>query len=302
MLNGLESQAFDRVSWPPWLPEWCRDHLGAAPAAQLFLRGWSGAAVGLRLDDGREVVVKLRPWDQRLVSCVEAQEALTLSGFPMPRPVVRPTRVGHLAVGAESHVPARALSHPNPVFMARLLARLVRIAPIADIAAPAWAHPDHDEAGRWPPWHGDFEDADLPTWLTHLVDAVRAKVRGADLPSVVGHADFEAQNLGRDPTVVYDADSLCSRPEAVHAGLAAAVWCADDGSLDAADLAQSQAFLTAYEEARGPFSELEREVAWAAGLWVDCYNAAAQLAAGRPGQAWATISAEHVERARLAGL
>jgi hypothetical protein len=102
--------------------------------------------------------------------------------------------------------------------------------------------------------------------------------------------------------VVFDLDSLATRPEAFHAGLAAAVWCADD-TRKAATLAESEEFLAAYELARRePFSEQESRLAWTAGLWVDLYNAAAELEAKDPGEALHVIETEGRERAQRAGL
>jgi len=66
---------------------------------------------------------------------------------------------------------------------------------------------------------------------------------------------------------------------------------------------QSLAFLSDYERVRGePFTAEERQIAWTSGLWVDCYNAAAEVLTCRPGQAHAVLIAEHTTRARLAGL
>lgn len=43
------------------LAVWCRRWLGAPPAAELFEVGYLSTVKGLRLADGREVVVKVRP-------------------------------------------------------------------------------------------------------------------------------------------------------------------------------------------------------------------------------------------------
>ena len=43
------------------LASWCRRWLGAPPAAQLFEAGYLSTVKGLRLADGREVVIKVRP-------------------------------------------------------------------------------------------------------------------------------------------------------------------------------------------------------------------------------------------------
>src|SRR5215467_2249454 len=51
---------------PASLAAWCADHLGSAPTAELFRSGYLSAVVGLRLADGREVVVKIRPTSPRI--------------------------------------------------------------------------------------------------------------------------------------------------------------------------------------------------------------------------------------------
>jgi len=74
-------------------------------------------------------------------------------------------------------------------------------------------------------------------------------------------------------TAVYDWDSLAVLFEAAVAGLAAAVHpVLDDGP--GSDVAQTAAFLTAYVDVRRvPWTAEEKEVAWAAGIWVRAYNA-----------------------------
>ena len=94
---------------------------------------------------------------------------------------------------------------------------------------------------------------------------------------MTGHADWESQNLrwaGGRPLAVHDWDSAVAQPEAVVAGLAAAVWPAAGGPAEAATVEQSAQFLDAYEQARGrPWTADERQAGWAAGLWVRAFNA-----------------------------
>jgi hypothetical protein len=72
---------------------------------------------------------------------------------------------------------------------------------------------------------------------------------------------------------VFDWDSVAARPEPAIAGAAAAVY-PSAGSTVAASLDQTEAFLDAYQAARGqPFTVAERQLAWAAGTWVLVYNA-----------------------------
>jgi hypothetical protein len=66
---------------PERLTRWCVQNLGSPPAAELFRSGHLSAVFGLRLADGREVVVKIRPDAPRMAACVEVQRHLFQAGY-----------------------------------------------------------------------------------------------------------------------------------------------------------------------------------------------------------------------------
>ena len=66
---------------PDWLPAWCLEYLGGEPVSVLFKLQQISLVFGLRLGDGRDVVVKARADDGRAVSCVAAQAQLAGAGF-----------------------------------------------------------------------------------------------------------------------------------------------------------------------------------------------------------------------------
>jgi hypothetical protein len=78
------------------LPAWCLVHLGSEPAGVLFQVRQVSMVSGLRLADGRDVVVKVRADDGRAVSCVAAQARLAGRGFPCARPLTPAVRAGSL--------------------------------------------------------------------------------------------------------------------------------------------------------------------------------------------------------------
>ena len=295
---------------------WCRRWLGAEPAAVLFRAGYLSEVTGLRLADGRGVVVKARAPAARLGGCVAVQAALAASGFPCPRPLAGPAPLGRLAATAEELVPGGGPLPPGPEAAGRfatLLAELVRLAPdpaaVPTLApSPPWAAWDHPGPGLWPP--PDDRDGDLgehpgPAWLDRVGAAVRERLAGLRLPPVVGHADWESQNIrwrGGRPLAVHDWDSAVAQPEAVVAGLAAAVWPAAGGPAEAASVEQTSQFLAAYQLARGrPWTPAERRACWAAGLWVRAFNAKKeQLDGGGP--QLERLAGELAERSALAGL
>ena len=77
----------------------------------------------------------------------------------------------------------------------------------------------------------------------------------------------------RRPLAVHDWDSVLYEPEVVIAGQAAAVF-QDDRREGGADAGERQAFLEAYQSARGrAFGSAGLQLCWAAGLWVLAFNA-----------------------------
>ncbi|GAB4586503.1 phosphotransferase [Nocardia sp. IFM 10818] len=98
----------------------------------------------------------------------------------------------------------------------------------------------------------------------------RRRMLAADLPRVLGHADFEAHNLrwhDRQVRTVHDWDSLAWQPEAALVGAASAVF-PKTGPATLPPIESTEAFLAAYQHERGrAFTTEEQQIAWAAGLW-----------------------------------
>ncbi len=87
---------------PVWADEWCQVFLGARPVAVLFCVSHLSEVVGVRLADGREVVVKRRVDESgRAGRCVTAQRLLAEQGFPCPMPLTDVIVSDGVAVHAE---------------------------------------------------------------------------------------------------------------------------------------------------------------------------------------------------------
>ena len=90
------------------LAVWCTRWLSAPPAAELFKVGYLSTVKGLRLTDGREVVVKVRPRGSRLAGCAVVHRALWTAGFPCPEPLVDLQPLDGYAATAKGSSPAPA--------------------------------------------------------------------------------------------------------------------------------------------------------------------------------------------------
>ena len=241
---------------------------------------------GLRLADGRDVVVKARADDGRAVSCVAAQARLAERGFPCARPLTPVAGVGSLAVHAEELQPGGEVLHGDSPdvavrcaeLFAWLMTELASLTVAPPLPNPPWVRWDHTDSGAWPAI--DFLDSRdqsaVPAYVVQTAERARGRLLAAGLPCVLRHADFEAQNLrwhGREVWAVHDWDSLAWQPEAALVGAACGAF-ASDGPPMLAPIESSEAFLAAYQDVRGRlFTAVEQEIAWAASVWMAAYNA-----------------------------
>jgi len=297
---------------PDWLPTWCLDHLGGEPTAVLFRLQQVSMVFGLQLRGGTDVVVKARADDGRAVSCVAVQAQLAERGFPCARPLTPVVGVGPLAVHAEEFRPGGEVLHGDSpdvavryaeVF-ARLMAELADVTVAPPLPNPPWVRWDHTDPGVWPAidYLNSRDQITVPAYVADTAARARRRLLAAGLTCVLGHADFEAQNIrwhGQQVWAVHDWDSLAWQPEAALAGAASGAF-ASAGPPTLAPIESSDAFLVAYQEIRGrSFTGVEREVAWAASLWMAAYNVWESLHGDTPwsGDALRAQAAERLRRA-----
>jgi len=269
--------------------------------------------IGLRLADGRDVVIKIRAGSTRLEATTEIQHRLHAEGFPCTDVIVGPVPFGDLVATAETYAPPRGSppNSPPPVETAQLLVALIDAAPPANEfpalhPAPPWVGWDHPAAELWP-WPDDL-DIDMnqhpgPEWVDDLGRRVRSRLAEVAVESVIGHIDWEAHNLdweGDTPVLVHDWDSLAIRPEATIAGAAAATFPTNGRTIVAARADQTSAFLDAYSSHRN-WTAADHEVAWCAGLWVLTYNAKKESLGGGAGYL-EHLASDLAQRRRRAGV
>ncbi|MBV8085394.1 MAG: hypothetical protein JO247_11325 [Chloroflexi bacterium] len=280
--------------FPPGMHDWCGAHLGSYPQVELFRHVGMAEVFGLRLADGREVVVKVRRAEARLAGCFEAQRRLREAGYPCPEPLVGPARFGAQVATAETYVVGGEAS-ADPQLSAPALAELVRLAPSpAQLPSieplPAWAWWSYPGPGVWAwqsapeldlaakrGWRRDgLPLAEMP-WLEEHALGARQRLARFRAEPVVGHTDWWGENvrwLGDKLHVVHDWDSVAALPEALTCGIASSMFVAWPPTAWPSNMLElSTAFVDAYARARGrPWSADEWEACWAASLWVMVYD------------------------------
>ncbi|MBZ2195764.1 phosphotransferase [Occultella gossypii] len=301
---------------PARLAQWCKEHLGSPPVDEIFRSGHLAVVVGLRLADGRDVVVKIRPDSPRIAACVEIQRRVFQAGYPCPQPLTDAAPLGGDIATAEAYVPGGASlpsSDQAPRAFAEAFARLIRLAPRpAEVStlepAPSWAAWDHAEDGLWPSPEGpdvnlnNLDEVPGAEWIDDAGRRARERLRASGSEAVIGHCDWLAGNLrwsGDALLVVHDWDSMIADSEAVLVGLAAALYSTVDVD-ELATVADTERFLVAYCQARGrDFSADELERSWAAGVWTRADDAKYQHTVGQP--ITSLSESEARERLRRAG-
>lgn len=298
------------------LSAWCSQWLESRPVRSLFRSGFLSTVLGLQLEDGREVVIKIRSPQERLDACHRIHRSVWESGFPCPEPIAGPAPLGELVATAEAWVPggeplqrdekASALSASA---MARLMGVIPRRSDTVRLGAPPpWVWWDHPAEQIWP-WPDDRDDnlneSPGPEWLERVGLAVRNRLTGSELDVVVGHCDWWSGNVrwsGEKLHVVHDWDSLAARPEAAIVGAAAANFPATTPGTEAT-VKETEMFLDAYQEARDrSFTHEENEIAWAAGIWVRAFDSKKESLDEPEGPIQSLLRSEVTERSKRAGL
>lgn len=296
------------------LAPWCQRALGSPPSGVLFESGYLSQVLGIELADGRRVVVKVRPRADRLVACAGVHAALYDAGFACPEPVVGLEKLDGWAVSAEALVSDYEQLAPaadSARLFADALAQFVDVARSAPadttlLPSPPWADWDGTtRRGLWPePDDRPVDLNQLPvTWVDAVAGTVREWLLQRPTSAVVGHLDWYSANVGwreRRLVAVFDWDSVGAQPEPAIAGLAAAIWPTTDDPAEGATVEQSDRFLAAYATTRS-WSDSDLTAAWAAGLWVRCFDAKKATAVGADPETVITKS-EARQRLRMAGL
>jgi aminoglycoside phosphotransferase (APT) family kinase protein len=271
------------------LADWCASRLGEGELIPLIpAAGGQMSEVYRYVAGGTSVVIKVRPEPlQRINRCLDAQRTAANAGFPCAKPLTRAEALdAAVIVSAEEWRPGGEMLRGDDVESARrsatLLAELVTILerqPDKAVGSPPpWMNWNPPGGGLWPR-NGPIDQMDqtlVPESIEECARRVSARIRQSELPHVLGHGDWEAQNIrwkDGSPWSVYDWDSLVSLPEASIVGAASGAFASTE-TPTLAPIESSRAFIDSYELARGrTFTEEERQIAWAASMWPALHNA-----------------------------
>ncbi|MEV7132797.1 phosphotransferase [Arthrobacter sp. NPDC093128] len=269
--------------------DWCASRLGPGELVQLVpAAGGQMSNVYRYLMEANSAVVKVRSEPlERVKRCLDAQRLAARNGFPCAMPLGEAEALDATGVvSSEEWRPGGEMlrghdgdsARRSAILLAELVALLERRPAKALDPPPPWMNWNPPGGGLWPP-NGPIDRMDqapVPDIIRECARRAASRLRRSALPHVLGHGDWEAQNIrwkdGR-PWSVYDWDSLVSLPEAAIVGAASGAFASTEVPT-LAPIGSSDIFLDSYESARArTFSDDEREIAWAASMWPALHNA-----------------------------
>ena len=298
------------------LVDWCARGLGPGELTQLSQPVGGQMSVLYRYtSEGADAAIKVRAESaERVNACLSLQKILAREGFVCARPLLDAEEIhSGYVVSAEEWRPGGEVLRGDNTDTARrsavLLAELMAILhdqPVRGFGPPPpWLHWNSPGAGPWPPNDAvDRMDQSLvPASIQGWAVRVSARMRNAELPPVLGHGDWEAQNIrwkDDGAWAVHDWDSLVSLPEAAIVGAASGAFASVE-TPTLASIDSSAAFVSAYESTRGrTFTQEELEIAWAASLWPALHNARGEHLFRSPLVASIALTDQAQQRMRLA--
>lgn len=262
------------------LGSFCSSELGSDLEEEEFVAVGVGTVFGLRLRDGRRVVVKLYrtgTGPARVAAAQNVQRHLAERGFPAPLPLSGPVETPAGLMTAETLLDRGAPEDPHdPEIrrgMASALAEMVDLCrPLSGLEELAWTADPGD--GLWGTPHDDRFDFDATSVGAEWIDELARQARGRldSGPVVVGHTDWRAENMrfeGDRVSAVYDWESVRRAPEPVFVGAAAHYFPSDfrvEARRQIPTLVEALAFVADYEEARGTAFTIEERRAVRAAL------------------------------------
>jgi len=278
------------------IDRFCLRVLGASVAEPLFYRSSIGAVAGVRLTDGRRVVIKAHQPAQtalHLQRVANLQRHLAATEGIAPAIMAGPSPLGAgMAIAEEFCVRGDSRDGHQPAVRRALAAGLRRVICALDaFGSPAGLRSNDPAADSlWPAPHSRLFDFEATTRGAEYIDDLAREARRRMIPAgtrVISHGDWRTEQVrfeGDRISIAYDWDSLCTTWEPAAVGAAAHMFCADwsrDDVAQAPTLDEAIAFVSDYEAERGkPFTSEERRLCGAAFGYAVAYTARCGHAAG----------------------
>jgi aminoglycoside phosphotransferase (APT) family kinase protein len=274
----------------------CRTHLGSGLRGYLFYGASVGSTHGVQLDDGQELVIKVRPppeinpclsLDRRsLESICRVMKWLADRGYPCPKPTLGPTPLakGLATVEEFLHRGQRANGF-DPEFRNLIASGLAELIELLRSFEGEVAYLKHFKRGKslYPQPHSKLFDFEKTAKGAEWIDAFAERARRAEAHEgkpVLGHADWRVEHLRfQDGRIVatYDWDSLAFCPETQLVGISAHAFTADwtlEGVRRIPTAADIHAYIADHEQVRGrPFLKRERNSLFTTSVYCIAYGA-----------------------------
>ncbi|HEX3796445.1 MAG TPA: phosphotransferase [Acidimicrobiales bacterium] len=268
--SAVEDEVFgktDAASVGSWYERLCASTLDSTIRRGLFFAASAKCALGVELEDGRQVVVKAyqRAWSLDILSAMSAAQArLASAGFACPSPVGVPFIFEGVTASVEHELPdpgMRTFEREEMAISAGALSEAHSL--LANEDAQPWVgrHAlDRPKGALYPAPHSPLFDfslnAEAAAWIDELaVAALKAMAEDVSPPQIV-HGDWSARNIriaGGRLVASYDWDSLAAFPESRGVGIAAAIWrlTGEAGEPSAPDAQETEHYIDAYVGAAG---------------------------------------------------
>jgi hypothetical protein len=279
-----------------FVTEFCRAHLGSSIRGYFFYRASIGSTHGVRLEDGREVVIKVRPppetnphlsFDRESLGTISAVMSwLANRSYTCPKLLLGPTPLARGLATVEEFLDrgqrGNGFEPECRKIIATGLAELIELLRCFEGDVSCLKHFQLGDS-LYPQPHSKLFDFEKTAAGAEWIDSFAHRARQAEAHQgkpVLGHADWRVEHLRfEDAKIVatYDWDSLAFRPETELVGLSAHGFTADwsvEGVRRIPTADDIRAFVADYETARArPFSKRERQSLFAHCVYCIAYGA-----------------------------
>jgi len=271
----------------------CQEELGAQVAVFLFYESSVGVVCGVRLVDGRRVVVKIHQSSRSLdflQAVVRVQRYLLSHDYPCTKPLLDPRPLALGIATTEEFIDEGVYHQAYDPTIRRSMAEM--LAWLLHLTRKPEAIPDVQPASLdlrlpagviWPTPHSKLFDFEATATRAEWIDEIARQAQEIKLHDagqlVIGHTDWGVKHfryVDKKVRVIYDWDSLAFEKEPIIVGHASQYFTYTEyfGQSRRPTDEEMRAFIAEYEAARGkPFTDQEHQTLQAAKVYGLAYSA-----------------------------